>query len=109
MTAISEPDVTLDHQMRTVYGTPKRWLREGQFGVLLSSAPDGEVIDQRYDARAGSWEPITRADHAADHGAMIRRSQPGIEFEVVRLEDGVWRGFLGRTPKQAIDVRWSRS
>lgn len=94
--------------LRTRFGSPKRWLSPGAFGVLLSSAPDASVVDHTYD-HLDAPVPFTGANQASEYGGMVRSVQPGIEFEVMRLEDGQWRDFMGRTPAQTIEARWART
>lgn len=104
----SRPDTGFAPELRTRFGTPKAWTRGGQrFGVLLSSCET--VIERAYDAKADEWTTFDRVDAAHDHARQIRRCQAGVEFEVVRRENGHWRDYLGRTPKQIIDARWAGS
>lgn len=104
MTAAPTLNRGLDPELRTRFGTPKRWTRRGRFGVLLSSTH--EVIDRVQHPVNGTVVHLDRVDDAHDHAAMLRRHQPGLEFEVVRLENGVWRDYLGRSAAQVTHARW---
>lgn len=95
---------TRDPELRTRFGTPRRWTGAGCFAVLMSSSE--EVVDRIYDSATDSWSKLEHVDDAHDHAVVLRRAQPGVEFEVVRLEGGVWRDYLGRTVRQIIDARW---
>lgn len=96
--------LTLDPELRTRFGTPRRWTGPGRFAVLMSSSE--EVVDRIYDCATDTWSELGHVDDAHDHAALLRRHQPGVEFEVVRLEAGVWRDYLGRTVQQVIEARW---
>lgn len=91
-------------KVRTSWGAPLRWSSPGTFGVLLSSTD--YVTGTRYDGATQSQVPILSADTAAELAATILRAQPGIEFEVMRLEDEVWRDFQGRTRSEVTAARW---
>ncbi len=93
-------------ELRTAWGSPKRWTRPGLFAVLLSSTD--EVRPRKYDPGADTWTTMVTGTEASEEGAMVSRAQPGLEFEVMRLEAGVWRDFLGRTARQVIEARWPR-
>ena len=99
-TAVSRP-------LRTAWGSPKGWSGQGRYGVLLSSAADGEVTDRTYDPRADVWSAVDSLDAAHTLGSTVRRAQPGLQFEVMRLEHGTWRDFMGRTVAEVIRQRWT--
>jgi len=93
-------------ELRTRWGSPKQWTRPGMFGVLLSSS--NEVTARTYDSCTDLWDTVETLSQAHAYGASVRRAQLGLEFEVMRLEHGTWRDFLGRTAHEVINARWSQ-
>lgn len=96
----------LSPTLRTAWGSPKKWTGRGRFGVLLSSSAETEVTERTYDSASDVWSTIDSLDAAHQYGATIRHAQTGLQFEVMRLEDGVWRDFLGREPVAVARARW---
>lgn len=84
---------------------PRRWYAEGTFGVLLSWSPD--VVDRVYDPATDSWSGFRTSTAAHEHAADLRRVNPGLEVEIMLLEDGVWRDYARRTVDQVIARRWA--
>ena len=108
--AAHTPSVTtdiFDPALRTRFGTPKRWVGPGRFGVVLAGSR--QVVDRILDQSSGAWSDLRHVDDAHDHAAALRRDRVCTEFEVVRHEAGVWRDYLGRTPEQIHDARWATS
>ena len=91
--------------LRTAWGSPKRWTSPGAFGILLSSM--SEVETRTHTPRTDEWERFGNLRQAHAYGERVRRAQPGLEFEVMRLEHGTWRDFLGRTVHEVVAARWS--
>ncbi|EYR64869.1 hypothetical protein N866_03215 [Actinotalea ferrariae CF5-4] len=98
---------TFDPALRTRFGTPKRWVGPGRFGVVMAGSR--RVVDRVLDPASGAWSELQHVDAAHDHAAALRRERRCGEFEVVRDEAGVWRDYLGRTPEQIHDARWATS
>lgn len=66
------------------------------YGVLLSHAPEGEVVGG-FDSAAA----------ASTYGERVAAAQPGIEFEVMRREPHGWVSALtGRDAHEVTRARW---
>lgn len=91
-------------EFRNAHGGPIRWRSPGRFGVLLSHAD--YVTDTQFDDTTHTQVPLLSAAAADEYGALIRRAQPGAEYEVMRLEDDVWRDLRGRTRSEVTAARW---
>ena len=90
--------------LRTSWGTPLRWSKPGRFGVLFSHTD--YVTDTRHDPTTQTQVEVVTADTAAELAATVLKAQPGIEFEVMRLEGDQWRDYQGRTRPEVTAARW---
>jgi hypothetical protein len=106
MTTMAPSSPQLDPTLRTGTGSPRRWRSAGPFGVLFAHAFESRVVERTYEPASNTCSPMPHLRDAHAHGSAVRRVQPGVEFEVMRLEAGVWRDFMGRTVPEVEAARW---
>lgn len=99
-----DPEAALAAQahLRAAWGSPKKWIGNGRFGLMLLASPGAVVTPCSYDLAGNAWVIVDRLGRLRAYGSSARGAHAGDPYEVMRREHGTWRDARGRTPDEVV-------